>query len=130
MLPSVTFLPPPSAAPATRRSTSIIRSTNDPYGSPLGAGVLDAVALPVHRRRNRRLDDERAGDAGDPVVDLRAIDEDFLFWRLVVGDALERDVRHDAADVFALVVLLALVDEAAGRSVRRRPSARTRETSP
>ena len=58
------------------------------------------------------------GHADDLVVDLRPVDQDFFVRRLVVGDALERDVRDDAADFFALLVLLALVDEAAGRPAR------------
>jgi hypothetical protein len=50
---------------------------------------------------------------------LGTIHEDFFFSRLVVRDALERDVRHDTADFFPLVVLFALVNEAAGWPVRR-----------
>ena len=46
---------------------------------------------------------------------LRPIDQHFFIRRLVVRDALERDVRDDAADFLALLVLLALVDEAARR---------------
>ncbi len=46
----------------------------------------------------------------------RVADQHFFLGRLVVGDALERDVRNDAADFLALPVLLAEVDEAAGRA--------------
>ena len=49
-------------------------------------------------------------------IDLRSVDEHLLGGRLVVGDRLERDVRDDAADLLALVVLLPLVDEPAGRT--------------
>jgi hypothetical protein len=48
------------------------------------------------------------------ALDLGAIDEHLLLGRLIVGDALERDMRHDPADVFTLLVLLADVNEAAG----------------
>jgi serine/threonine-protein kinase len=63
--------------------------------------------------RNGRFDRERPGDAGDAADLFGAIDQHFLFRRLVVGDRLERDVWHDAADLFAPLVLLALVDEPA-----------------
>ena len=85
-----------------------MRSTNDPYDS---ACSLPESSMPSPSQStgvgNRRLERERAGDADDLVVDLRPIDEHFLVRRLVVGDALERDVRDDAADFLALLVLLA-----------------------
>ena len=40
----------------------------------------------------------------------------FFGRRLVVGDGLERDVRDNAANFLALLVLLAFVDEPAGRA--------------
>ena len=49
---------------------------------------------------------------------LGAVHQHLLVRRLVVGDGLERDVRDDSAHLFALVVLLALVDEPARRATR------------
>ena len=45
---------------------------------------------------------ERPGHARDAVDALRPVHQHFFCGRLIVGDDLERDVRHDAADFFAL----------------------------
>jgi len=67
-------------------------------------------------RGNRRLDDEGAGDAGDAAHFLGAVDQHLHRRRFVVGDALERGMRHQTADLLSFAVLLALVDEAARRA--------------
>ena len=66
------------------------------------------VGFPIHWRGDRRFHAERAGHAGDGIVDFGAIDQHFLGRRFVVGDALERDVRHDAADFLARLFCLRL----------------------
>ncbi|MFA4945499.1 MAG: hypothetical protein WC789_12450 [Lentisphaeria bacterium] len=81
-----------------------------------GAGVFLAVPFPVDRGRDGCFKGERAGDAGDALDLLRPVHQHFFLCRLVVGDAFQGDVRHNAADFLALLVLLALVDKAAGRA--------------
>ena len=69
------------------------------------------LAIVLTGRGDRRLDAERPGDARDLGVDLRAIDEHFLFGWLVVSDGLQRDVRDNPAYLLALAVLPTLVDK-------------------
>jgi hypothetical protein len=69
--------------------------------------------------RNYSLHDERAGYAGDAIDDFRAIDQGFHHRQLVVGDGFKCYVRDKPSDFLTLFVLLALVDEAAGRAERR-----------
>src|SRR5689334_18022449 len=87
-------------------------------GLSLGAGVVDAITIDVDRGWDCRLEAEGAGDPNDAPVDFGAVDEHLLGRRLIVGDGLERDMRNNAADFFAFVVLPALVDEASGRATR------------
>ena len=82
--------------------------------------VLPGQGL-VHRagRLDRALHGEAPADPGDLVVDLRAVHQGDGLRLLVVGDGFQRDARDQAADLLALPVLLALVDEAAGRAAAR-----------
>jgi hypothetical protein len=76
-------------------------------------------AIEALGRGDGGLEHERAGHARDAGHDLGPVHQHFHVGLLAVGDALERDVRHDAADVLALAVGLHLVDEATGGAVRR-----------
>ena len=76
-----------------------------------GQAIRLTVAIEIDRCGNGRLDTKRPRDPRDFLLLLGAIDEHFFFRRLVVGDALERDMRHQPADLFPFAVLSALVDE-------------------
>src|SRR5205823_6388437 len=69
--------------------------------------------LPVGWHGDDSLDAKRSSDARQPPQLLGAVNQNLLNWWLIVGDALERNVRHDPADLFALAVLLAPIDKAA-----------------
>ena len=60
---------------------------------------------PVDRRRDGRLDDERAVTRVMSGVRLGPIDEDLLLGRLSLAMDLQRDVRDDAADLLTAAVL-------------------------
>ncbi len=52
------------------------------------------------------------------VVLLGPVNQHFFLRRLVVGNAFEIDMRHNATDLFALLVLLAFVNEASCRAAQ------------
>ena len=83
------------------------------------ARILFAVAFPIDRRGDRRLEAERAAHPRDVDVLLRPIEQHFLFRRFVVGDGFERDVRHDAADFLSLAVGFTQIYKAAGGAAFR-----------
>ena len=82
-------------------------------------GALDAGRLrflvQAFRGRDRRFERERPAHADDTRYGLGAVYQYFLGRRFVVGDALERNVRHDSADFLPAAVLLPLVHEATRR---------------
>ena len=94
-----------------------------------GRRIARAV-LHLGRRSNHRLHSERARHAHDVFYYFGAVNQNFLLGRFVVGDGLERDVRYDAANLFTVTVLFALVDEAAGWAAASRLEVHTREKSP
>ncbi|WP_434478569.1 hypothetical protein [Gemmatimonas sp.] len=81
--------------------------------------IAFAVAFPVHWRGNGRFHDEGAGHPRDFLLLLGAIDQHFHGGRLIVGDALECNVRHEPAHFFTTLVLFAHVGEATGGAARR-----------
>jgi len=82
------------------------------------AAVLLPVRFPIHGRRDRGFDDEGAAYARDAAGDFGPVHEHLFLWRLVVGNALEGNVGNDAADLFALRVTLAFIDEPAAGTAR------------
>jgi hypothetical protein len=64
--------------------------------------------------RDGGLDAEWTADARAAVDRLRPIDQYFLFWRFVVRNRLQREMRNDPADFLAFLALLSFVNKSCG----------------
>ena len=83
------------------------------------ARILFAIALPVHRGRDSRLDAERTAYPRHAAVLLGPIDQHLFPGRLIVRNGLKRYMRHNPAYFLSLPVLSAPVLKATcGSSIR------------
>jgi hypothetical protein len=86
--------------------------------SGIRRSVILGASRDVRRRGNGSFHTKRPGDARDLIIAFRPVHQYFLFWRLTVGDTLQRYVWYNPAHFFALIVLLALVNKPARRTAR------------